>query len=1359
MQSPSATSAISGRTLTELYAGKRVLVVGGTGFLGSATLSLLMLRLPELERLYVLVRKSPGLEARRRFMERVLPGAAFEPVRERLGDDFARLVEQKLEILQGDLAQPDAGLDAQSLQLDLILNASGLVDFHAPLDLAHRTNVGGTRHLVGLARATGAALVHTSTCYVAGSRTGHVAEDVVVGRFPRRDDAAYLDFDAAQEDEDIAAEIQLVKAQLDTRPARARLAEQAVARHRAANGCDPTPSQLANAVKRAQRDQLTADLVEAGRRRAAAWGWPNVYTYTKAVAEQLLATSGVRHALVRPAIIESALAYPTPGWNQNATTSAPLVMLALAGFDQVPARAGHVLDIVPVDMVAWTLLAAGAAVMADAHRPVYQVGTGDSNPVTMGRVTDLLGLYLHERELGEGREGVKRLWKANREPRLVAAERFKLRASLVTRSAVWLAERARAGGDRLVDPRARSVLAKLAGRAEATSADIEKARGLWDVFMPFSHDHEYRFATGHTRELAAAIAPEPGTPTFAPESLDWRHYWLDVHVPGLEKWVLSDTAAGGAIKALPATAGLVERIEGVAMRDPHRQAIALLAGPYPAALTYAQVWNAAGGLAAALATCPEGPVRVTTEALSFWPVAVLAAWRAGRAVELVRPRQRGAEGLAPAPAAPEANVDAPAAKPGTPAELALAVPTAQAARLATPGEPARELPLDTRPDTPPAGLSTATPSARLTFPGGPSLEARALAERLSALGGEVGLANTDGLLLALPPHDGREADAHALLLLAALYQQASVDLVAADGWADALAYTASSVVALGDAGWQAAPDGHAAGALARVARVVDFAPASARADRRPFFRQGARVLQPLFDAPGAALVAMRSLEGDQDEAAAFLAVPPWKLRVQQGQLEATQGTSDDWQPTGWAATALDEGGFRLEGAGREGPGARLEADLLRPGKLTVAAIQPPVPGEHGLRAIVVPDLDAIESIQALRRHVLDEAWRYNQKATFSERIRAVGLALDAADAPTVWLDTRHKPRHDDTPDLETLRDDTLAIVAPRFTPTALAFYRERLDAATLTYERLASWERVLVRALEAGDLTTQAFLQAFEHELSRTRTPGYRAARTVGRLLARVSTWAADEQPEAPLLPEPVSEVLRKGVGLAAMAFYRHGLEVTVRGAAYIPAGENFLVVGNHSSHLDGGLVKYALGAWGDRLHTLAAKDYFFGTPARRFVAHHFTRLVPTERKAASTEWLRRAREILLNGDCVLIFPEGTRTAGPTVGAFKASLGTLVRQAEVSILPVRIVGTDAILPKGAALPKGRKATIHIGPPIPWRVLAERTAELGALAQDRAIAALVQEAVDGLPDGRFWWLDGWQERRVAESPASEAEALP
>lgn len=224
------------------------------------------------------------------------------------------------------------------------------------------------------------------------------------------------------------------------------------------------------------------------------------------------------------------------------------------------------------------------------------------------------------------------------------------------------------------------------------------------------------------------------------------------------------------------------------------------------------------------------------------------------------------------------------------------------------------------------------------------------------------------------------------------------------------------------------------------------------------------------------------------------------------------------------------------------------------------------------------------------------------------------------------------------------------------------------------------------------------------------------------------------------------------------MGLYRYGLDVTIRGEAYLPVSENFIVVANHSSHLDGGLVKYALGPWGDRVYTLAAKDYFFGTPARRFFAHHFTRLIPTDRQKVTSDWLRRSRDVLANGECVLIFPEGTRTATPELQPFKASLGTLVRTSQAPVLPIFIEGTWDILPKGSAIPKGRKVTVHLGPLMSWEYLSEKTKELGTLQQDRAIAQLVQDAVDGLKDGQIGWLEAPKKSEPVE-PAHHEHPHP
>ena len=70
------------------------------------------------------------------------------------------------------------------------------------------------------------------------------------------------------------------------------------------------------------------------------------------MGDQLVAReTGIVRAIVRPAIVESAVAYPFRGWNEGFTTSAPLVYLALKGQNTLPVSPKLILDVVPVDHV------------------------------------------------------------------------------------------------------------------------------------------------------------------------------------------------------------------------------------------------------------------------------------------------------------------------------------------------------------------------------------------------------------------------------------------------------------------------------------------------------------------------------------------------------------------------------------------------------------------------------------------------------------------------------------------------------------------------------------------------------------------------------------------------------------------------------------------------------------------------------------------------------------------------------------------------------------------------------------------------------------------------------------------------
>src|SRR5262249_2385087 len=106
---------------------------------------------------------------------------------------------------------------------------------------------------------------------------------------------------------------------------------------------------------------------------------------------------GIARSIVRPAIVESALAYPFPGWNEGFTTSAPLVYLALKGQNVLPVSESLILDMVPVDHIAAGMIMVAGQACVEQPKLVHQLSSGDLNPSRIGRVTTLTGLYKRQR--------------------------------------------------------------------------------------------------------------------------------------------------------------------------------------------------------------------------------------------------------------------------------------------------------------------------------------------------------------------------------------------------------------------------------------------------------------------------------------------------------------------------------------------------------------------------------------------------------------------------------------------------------------------------------------------------------------------------------------------------------------------------------------------------------------------------------------------------------------------------------------------------------------------------------------------------------------------------------------------------
>ncbi|HLX04102.1 MAG TPA: lysophospholipid acyltransferase family protein, partial [Candidatus Binatus sp.] len=172
----------------------------------------------------------------------------------------------------------------------------------------------------------------------------------------------------------------------------------------------------------------------------------------------------------------------------------------------------------------------------------------------------------------------------------------------------------------------------------------------------------------------------------------------------------------------------------------------------------------------------------------------------------------------------------------------------------------------------------------------------------------------------------------------------------------------------------------------------------------------------------------------------------------------------------------------------------------------------------------------------------------------------------------------------------------------------------------------------------------------------------------------------------------------------------------------------NFIVVANHSSHLDFSLVGYALGAIGDDIRVLAAKDYFSNTPARRFLASNFTSLMPFDRERAQLESLEDALAELAQGRSVLMFPEGTRSADGEIHEFKSGAGFLALRSRCDVLPVLIRGTHDVMGKGRLVPRRLPVEVRIGRAIiasELRELADSSEGAGAY---RKIADLMRTSV-------------------------------
>ena len=337
--------------------GKTILLTGGTGFLGKVIIERLLRCAPDVARIYLLIRPqhtpaAPPVGVGARFETEILASELFASLARRHGDRWLAFALDRIVPVAGDVSMPRLGLDDRDHDrltgsVDIVINSAASVTFDASVDEAVRHNTESVRHIAAFARACrSAVLVHVSTAYVAGRRTGRILEGPVEPNIAAEELAA---IDA------LVAGVQRDAAGLSAHQIRARLAG-------------------------------------AGMERAKRLGWHDTYTYTKALGEMVLTRErgDVPTAIVRPTIIESSLRDPEPGWLENLNVADPLwVEYGRGRMTDFPLGLSSIYDLVPVDFVANAILAILPRVRRSRDVGYYAIGTSSQHPITGAEIHDL----------------------------------------------------------------------------------------------------------------------------------------------------------------------------------------------------------------------------------------------------------------------------------------------------------------------------------------------------------------------------------------------------------------------------------------------------------------------------------------------------------------------------------------------------------------------------------------------------------------------------------------------------------------------------------------------------------------------------------------------------------------------------------------------------------------------------------------------------------------------------------------------------------------------------------------------------------------------------------------------------------
>ncbi len=199
-------------------------------------------------------------------------------------------------------------------------------------------------------------------------------------------------------------------------------------------------------------------------------------------------------------------------------------------------------------------------------------------------------------------------------------------------------------------------------------------------------------------------------------------------------------------------------------------------------------------------------------------------------------------------------------------------------------------------------------------------------------------------------------------------------------------------------------------------------------------------------------------------------------------------------------------------------------------------------------------------------------------------------------------------------------------------------------------------------------------------------------------------------------LARGVNPLLYRLARAVLVPFFRVYFRLSGVGAEHVPSSGPVILAANHRSFLD----PFVIGALVRRPVYYLAKRELFERPLQARLLNALGAF-PVDRGASDEQAMATAEAILARGDCVVVFPEGTRVRGEALGRPHRGVARLALRSGAKVVPIALTGTDRVRRGRRVRPC--KVRLRFGRPLAYPVVESPSPKVALWVTERIWACV------------------------------------